>query len=125
MKFQRKISSREREDTKWISRHSVQRNKGLCGGRVCQSVTYYQDLNRWTDLIFLKLDVGDALKLFTNSDFQSCWPIVNSSLHKIVNEIFNLCYKTLIASVVKWPEFLATDPEVPGSIPSDTRFSEK
>jgi hypothetical protein len=29
------------------------------------------------------------------------------------------------ASVVKWSEFLATDPEVPGSIPSSTRYSEK
>jgi hypothetical protein len=29
------------------------------------------------------------------------------------------------ASVVWWSEFLATDPEVPGSIPGPTRFSEK
>jgi hypothetical protein len=29
------------------------------------------------------------------------------------------------ASVVKWSEFLATVPEVPGSIPSATRFSGK
>jgi hypothetical protein len=28
-------------------------------------------------------------------------------------------------SVVQWSEFLATDPEVPGSIPDATRFSEK
>jgi hypothetical protein len=28
------------------------------------------------------------------------------------------------ASVVKWSEFLAADPEVGGSIPSATRFSE-
>jgi hypothetical protein len=27
--------------------------------------------------------------------------------------------------VVKWSKFLATDPEVPGSIPGVTRFSEK
>jgi hypothetical protein len=27
--------------------------------------------------------------------------------------------------VVYWSEFLATDPEVPGSIPGATRFSEK
>jgi hypothetical protein len=31
----------------------------------------------------------------------------------------------LTASVVKWSEFLATDPEVSGSIPGATRFSEK
>jgi hypothetical protein len=30
-----------------------------------------------------------------------------------------------LASVVQWSEFLATDPEVPSSIPGDTRFSEK
>jgi hypothetical protein len=29
------------------------------------------------------------------------------------------------ASAVKWSEFLAPDPEVPGSIPGATRFSEK
>jgi hypothetical protein len=29
------------------------------------------------------------------------------------------------ASVVLWSEFLATDPEVSGSIPGATRFSEK
>jgi hypothetical protein len=29
------------------------------------------------------------------------------------------------ASVVYWSEFLATVPEVPGSIPGATRFSEK
>jgi hypothetical protein len=28
-------------------------------------------------------------------------------------------------SVVYWPEFLTTDPEVLGSIPGATRFSEK
>jgi hypothetical protein len=27
--------------------------------------------------------------------------------------------------VVYWSEFLAADPEVPGSIPDDARFSEK
>jgi hypothetical protein len=35
----------------------------------------------------------------------------------------NIFYRT--ASVVLWPEFPATDPEVPGSIPGATRFSEK
>jgi hypothetical protein len=29
------------------------------------------------------------------------------------------------ASVVLWSEFLATDPEVPGSIPGASRFSER
>jgi hypothetical protein len=31
----------------------------------------------------------------------------------------------MTASVVWWSEFLVTDPEVPGSIPGATRFSEK
>jgi hypothetical protein len=31
----------------------------------------------------------------------------------------------LTTSVDKWSEFLATDPEVPGSIRGATRFSEK
>jgi hypothetical protein len=29
------------------------------------------------------------------------------------------------ASVVRWSEFLATDPEIPDSIPGAIRFSEK
>jgi hypothetical protein len=29
----------------------------------------------------------------------------------------------MTASVLKWSEFMAADPEVPGSIPSATRFS--
>jgi hypothetical protein len=31
----------------------------------------------------------------------------------------------MTASVILWSEFLATDPEVPGSILGATRFSEK
>jgi hypothetical protein len=31
----------------------------------------------------------------------------------------------MTASVVEWPEFLATDPEILGSIPGASRFSEK
>jgi hypothetical protein len=34
------------------------------------------------------------------------------------------CKQFLTASVVLWSEFLAANPEVPGSIPSPTRFSE-
>jgi hypothetical protein len=42
------------------------------------------------------------------------------------NLALNLGLMTLsAASVVKWSEFLATFPEVPGSIPGATRFSEK
>jgi hypothetical protein len=50
-----------------------------------------------------------------------------SSLRKVrVQEKICLVYVMLAtASVVWWSEFLATDPEVPGSIPSPTRFSAK
>jgi hypothetical protein len=45
---------------------------------------------------------------------------------KIVLHLSALIYRSLLAaSVVWWSEFLATDPEVPGSIPGSTRFSEK
>jgi hypothetical protein len=33
--------------------------------------------------------------------------------------------KISTTSVVQWSEFLATDPDVPGSIPDATRYSEK
>jgi hypothetical protein len=42
--------------------------------------------------------------------------------HNIAQSEYNGC---MTASVVWWSEFLATDPEVPGSIPDATRFSEK
>jgi hypothetical protein len=45
-----------------------------------------------------------------------------------INKINFYLYNTnnrLTASVVQWSEFLATHPEVPGSIPGATRFSEK
>jgi hypothetical protein len=38
--------------------------------------------------------------------------------------IFGCIIQDTPASVVQWLEFLAADPEVPGSIPSATRFSE-
>jgi hypothetical protein len=43
----------------------------------------------------------------------------------IGNNFFEMLNHILTASVVKWSEFLATDPEVPGSILGPTRFSEK
>jgi hypothetical protein len=33
--------------------------------------------------------------------------------------------KVYIDMILKWSEFLPTDPEIPGSIPGATRFSEK
>jgi hypothetical protein len=49
--------------------------------------------------------------------------------HVFRHESFSLPFLFLViqktASVVLWSEFLATDPEVPGSISSPTRFSEK
>jgi hypothetical protein len=49
---------------------------------------------------------------------------------KIKSEIrayrFYVGYRhNMTASVAWWSEFLATDPEEPGSIPSVTKFSEK
>jgi hypothetical protein len=50
----------------------------------------------------------------------------------VTSQIEDAKYKTeaprvtvATASVVYWSEFLATDPEVPGSILGPTRFSEK
>jgi hypothetical protein len=49
-----------------------------------------------------------------------------SSKFLLVEHIKNcmFCYIKTV-SVVSWSEFLATDPEDPGSIPGATRFSEK
>jgi hypothetical protein len=38
---------------------------------------------------------------------------------------FKVLLSIKLASVVWWSEFLATDPEVPGSIPGISKFSEK
>jgi hypothetical protein len=43
----------------------------------------------------------------------------------ILCNLYILSRVTETTSVVYWTEFLATDPEVPGSIPGATRFSEK
>jgi hypothetical protein len=42
-----------------------------------------------------------------------------------VSEILSDYMLSSTASVVWWSEFLATDPEVPGSIPGPNTFSEK
>jgi hypothetical protein len=47
-----------------------------------------------------------------------------STLKNVMAAYFPICY-TSTASVVWWPEFLATDPEVLGSIPDVSRFFEK
>jgi hypothetical protein len=39
--------------------------------------------------------------------------------------ILLICSLFKTTSVIYWSEFLATDPEVPGSIPGPTTFSEK
>jgi hypothetical protein len=41
------------------------------------------------------------------------------------DRIFTVVIDDVTTSVVYRSEFLATDPEVPGSIPGATRFSEK
>jgi hypothetical protein len=45
--------------------------------------------------------------------------------HPTRSYIYRLIILKMAASVVQWSEFLATDPEVAGSIPGATRFSEK
>jgi hypothetical protein len=45
-----------------------------------------------------------------------CMPVVKKFMYET---------KERTASVVWWPEFLATDPEVLGSIPGASRFSDK
>jgi hypothetical protein len=43
---------------------------------------------------------------------------------KVTFTDFGRLLSSLTASVVYWPEFMAANPEVPGSIPGTTRFSE-
>jgi hypothetical protein len=43
----------------------------------------------------------------------------------LINNNFPLLEVSLTSSVIQWSEFLATDTEVPGSIPGATTFSEK
>jgi hypothetical protein len=45
------------------------------------------------------------------------WRLINNDFEKLYTE-------AMTASVVKWSEFLAANPEVTGSIPGATRFSE-
>jgi len=45
-------------------------------------------------------------------------------VHGVSAIIYIYIYIYMTASVVYWSEFLATDTEVPGSIPGATRFSE-
>jgi len=50
------------------------------------------------------------------------WFRLGKYFFNILNIKTDVYYST--ASVVYWSEFLATDTEVPGSIPGATRFSE-
>jgi hypothetical protein len=52
-------------------------------------------------------------------------PAWNLMCYSYIVYFVNYIYLYCTASVVLWPEFLAIDPEVPGSIPGATRFSEK
>jgi hypothetical protein len=50
--------------------------------------------------------------------------ISNTVMTRISDLRFRFCFNGKVtASVVSWSEFLATDTEVPGSIPGATRFS--
>jgi hypothetical protein len=58
--------------------------------------------------------------------FQLVWFMHMRITAVLVNLAFSSCRMFLMtASVICWSQFLATDPEVPGSIPRATRFSEK
>jgi hypothetical protein len=60
--------------------------------------------------------------------FQQVTNRIYATLHSVENKeilVFLLRNFSWTANVVKWSEFLATDSEVPGSIPDSTRFSEK
>jgi hypothetical protein len=72
----------------------------------------------WNSLAIISVSLAVYVKvahfcLFFGGVFTSTW--------------FNLCLICICAtaSVVYWSEFLGTDPEVLGSIPGATRFSEK
>ena len=47
------------------------------------------------------------------------------SFSNFIQNIFHSHKCSVTTSVVQWSEFLATDTEVPGSIPGATRFSEQ
>jgi hypothetical protein len=49
--------------------------------------------------------------------FAKSWLVEKQDFHLAASEMST-------ASVVQWSEFLAATPEVPGSIPGATRFSE-
>jgi hypothetical protein len=51
--------------------------------------------------------------------YQRCF---NSSGYTGGQDLVRASHVLLTAYVVQWSEFLATDPEVPGSIPGATRF---
>jgi hypothetical protein len=52
--------------------------------------------------------------------------MMNISLFlQCLKSLFPLTEKPMTASVVEWSEFVATDPEVLGSIPGTSRSSEK
>jgi hypothetical protein len=50
------------------------------------------------------------------------FPVLGSEANLDISDFIQVI---LTASVVEWSEFLATDPEVPGSVHGATRFSEK
>jgi hypothetical protein len=50
---------------------------------------------------------------------------VNNNDNKPIPYLLTILHTKSAAAVVYWSEFLATDPEVSGSIPGATRFSGK
>jgi hypothetical protein len=71
--------------------------------------------------------LGQNIELTTRKSLLVLINIITHSLshHQLCPYQFSLLVSVHLASVVWWSEFLATDPEGPGSIPGPTRFSEK
>jgi hypothetical protein len=68
-------------------------------------------------MVALGIEPGTSASVAMKSDQQTT--------EAVAMETYGECGHYLgTASVIKWSEFLAANPEVPGSIPGDTRFSE-
>jgi hypothetical protein len=77
------------------------------------------DFHRLNDVISQKIE------FFLTTAVRTPESTVRELPSSTVFDLMKLKITRKTASVVYWSEFLATDPEVPGSIPGTTRFSEK
>jgi hypothetical protein len=86
---------------------------------------------------FIQANRGDSARAIVGSPlrYSACAsPVLIRAKLRSLKTNCSVCMKSIkgkyngdagTASVVYWSEFLATDPEVPGSIPNPTRLSEK